>query len=426
MPGRLPQVLAERLEGPTHLDGGQGGAFLARDRVGGEQVVVKRLPASPSAWLAVKVLQEAASPHLPRIVDLVREGGELWIATAYVEGETLETRLRRDGPLSAEAALRLGRDVAEALGRLVEAGTHHGDVSPANVVLPARPGGPSVLVDLGNLGAHGSGTPGYLAPEVLAGGGGPASDLFALGSVVYAALAGAPPFRRPEEVAALDAARVRRKVAALARSREIPAPLADLLERLLDPSPSARPKDPRGVAARLATMVGGDGPSGAPLVPSRWPYAGDVGRLLAGVPGDARVVLVTGPAGAGRTRTLEEIGLSLAADGRRVRRVSLAGALAGERVGDEIVLVDPVTDAGTVRALALAVVAGRVWAVADDGVAEAATDARGMVRLAVPALDPGGIKGLAAAARVADPAAWARALEEATGGAAGRVVRALE
>ena len=92
---------------------------------------------------------------------------------------------------------------------------HHGDVSPGNVL--GGEGGEVTLIDFESLGAHGTGTPGFLAPEVLGGLGGPAADLFALGALMFFRLTGRTPWRAPEAVVGATPARVHRIVQQAAR-----------------------------------------------------------------------------------------------------------------------------------------------------------------------------------------------------------------
>src|SRR5690606_3488309 len=145
--------------------------------------------------------------------------------------------------------------VAHALRAIHEAGTHHGDVSPGNVV--AGEGGVA-LTDFGQIGCLGCGTPGFLAPEALAGGGGPAADVFALGCLLCFRLFGAPPWARPE--ALVDAVRrgeraVELRLGELAAEVEAPAELLALLRRLLALDGSRRLVDLRLVLARLQALL---------------------------------------------------------------------------------------------------------------------------------------------------------------------------
>src|SRR5690606_377806 len=176
-------------------EGAEGGAWEAVEASSGARVVLKAVPAEArrGAEHAFAVLRRSGSPALPAPRALVAGEGSspTWLVTGFVEGEALER-----GPVSVAEAVRDGLAVAHALAALHRAGPHHGDVSPAHVVRDAE--GQRTLVDLGQLGRCGSGTPGFLAPEVLAGGGGPAADRFSLGCLLCWRLFGEVPWTRPE------------------------------------------------------------------------------------------------------------------------------------------------------------------------------------------------------------------------------------
>ncbi len=122
----------------------------------------------------------------------------------YVRGPDLQVRVGERGRLDADAAVRLGRDVAGALSAAHRRGILHRDVKPQNVLLD--PDGRARLTDFGSakldgqLGVTGSGTLAgtlaYTAPEVLAGRRGDArADVYALGLTLYYALTGELPDR---------------------------------------------------------------------------------------------------------------------------------------------------------------------------------------------------------------------------------------
>ncbi len=398
------------------------------------EVVVKRAAASdPATALALSVLRDVACPHLPEIVDVVRDGANTWVLTRYVEGRPLASRLAEEGPLEVPDALSVGRAVAAALAALDEAGTHHGDVSPGNVVIGAGvDAGRTVLVDLGCLGSLGVGTPGFLAPEVLAGGGGGPADLFSLGALVYAALAGRPLVRAPDRLAALTRRAVERAVERLAARRSMPSEFADLLVRLLDPDPRARPRFVGGVADRLGSLAGPLTRPGGPLVPSRWPYVGSASALVQAAPAPARVVLVEGPPGSGRDRAIEEIGLHLAAAGEPVEPLptdtpAALARLSSSPAGRTFLVPHGPCPPDRVRALALAAPPGvRVFAAADPSTAAEVGPDLAVACLSLPPLGVAEAESLARAAQVASPRAWAEVLVRTAGGAAGRIVRVLE
>ena len=126
-----------------------------------------------------------------------RPGGLLYYVMPYVEGESLRARLARDGTLEAEAAVRIARDVAEALGYAHSRGVVHRDIKPENMYCRAatpwcstsalqRRSGPRASRPA-HHGRHRVGNAPYMAPEQAAGGGDVdgRADLYALGVVLY-------------------------------------------------------------------------------------------------------------------------------------------------------------------------------------------------------------------------------------------------
>ncbi|MBK8717888.1 MAG: hypothetical protein IPN32_24590 [Deltaproteobacteria bacterium] len=294
-------------------DGAEGGSFLAREP-GGAKVVCKPVPAAslPAVRFAFDLLRAAASPHLPAPRELwTGPSGHPWMITDWIEGAPMAPARQ-----PADVALAEVLAVARALAVIHRAGTHHGDVSLGNVVVTPTRG--CVLVDLAQLGRLGSGTPGFLAPEVLAGGGGPAADRFALGSLACARLFGEVPWRRPEALVGLTAAAVRARLDALGANGLQPA-VVELLAGLLDPDPTRRPADAAALVHRLEQLqwlARADRPA-LPVarwhLPTRAPYRGVdpapcVARVIAGPAADPlRLVVVAGPDHSGRRRLVEEI-----------------------------------------------------------------------------------------------------------------------
>ncbi|WP_245623215.1 serine/threonine-protein kinase [Spirillospora albida] len=191
-----------------------------------------------------------------------------WLVMELVRGRSLQDRLA-DGPMTPAEAAALGRGVLAALRAAHEAGICHRDVKPANVLL--RTDGTPVLTDFGiavleeasRVTATGGlvGSPEYIAPERLHGEeGNPASDLWSLGVLLYVAVEGQTPFRRPTAASTLAAV----MTAPIPPSQRAGA-LSPVLQALLIREPGARPS-PAQLDAMLA-QASGDTPTSMPTPP---------------------------------------------------------------------------------------------------------------------------------------------------------------
>jgi serine/threonine-protein kinase len=207
-------ILAGRYELVAELaHGGIGTVYRAVDRVQGAKAAVKVLHARYLADDAMRrrfrregaALKALDHPTIVRLLELgVDEEGVVYFVTEYVEGETLAERLSR-GPLSFDEADALVSALCGAVGAAHAHGILHGDLKPANVLWPAEEGSPrlvdfsaSKILGLDRLTATGeiSGTPAYMAPEVLTGKGDidERIDVYGLGVLLYEALSGKQPF----------------------------------------------------------------------------------------------------------------------------------------------------------------------------------------------------------------------------------------
>ncbi|MCX5368525.1 serine/threonine protein kinase [Streptomyces sp. NBC_00015] len=271
--------------------GGMGTVWRARDELMEREVAVKqpRLPGDPEddfhRRAAHRLHREARAaarvdhPCAVAIHDVVveegagagPEGGLPWIVMELVRGESLHEVLKR-GPLDPAEAARIGLAVLGALRAAHAVGIVHRDVKPANVLLgpPSPPTaferghshGRVVLTDFGIAHIQGeesltvsgefAGSLEFVAPERMAGrGGGPASDLWSLGVLLYAAVEGWSPFRRTTVESTLAAV-----IAADPPEPKQAGPLGPLVVRLLVRDPVRRP-DPAEVAEILAAITEG-------------------------------------------------------------------------------------------------------------------------------------------------------------------------
>ncbi|HEV8456454.1 MAG TPA: protein kinase, partial [Gemmatimonadales bacterium] len=201
-------------------------------------------------------------PHILSVHDSGEAAGRLWFTMPYVEGESLRSRLTREGQLPIEDALRIAREAADALDCAHRHGVVHRDIKPENILITE---GHALLADFGISRALDAsderltetglviGTPAYMSPEQVSGE--PVSgrtDIYSLGVVLYEMLAGEPPFTGPTAQA----------IIAKRMSGEIPSP-----RRL-------RPAVPEGVEQVVRKAL-------APLPADRFATAAELGRALA-------------------------------------------------------------------------------------------------------------------------------------------------
>jgi eukaryotic-like serine/threonine-protein kinase len=234
-------------------------------------VVYRAIDLSSGAPVALKVMQgdndeqarfarEArvlATLEHPAIVRYVTHGltekGAPFLAMQWLEGEDLARRLAR-GPLETAHALALARRVADALSTLHEKGIVHRDLKPSNLLLPDGDPTRATLLDFGIARVlHGSvvmtadgavlGTPGYMAPEQARGRDtvDARADVFALGCILAECLSGRRVFAGVDVVAILLKIVLEEPLRLCEIVPGIPAPIDDLVARMLQKNPEWRP-----------------------------------------------------------------------------------------------------------------------------------------------------------------------------------------
>lgn len=198
--------------------GAMGAVFEAEHQTTRRRVAVKllhpELTADPDLHRRFRreasVLQALDHPAVVQVLDVGSDdAGRAYTVMELLEGETLYDRIRRDPPLTVADLAPIVDGLCSGLTAVHEHGVIHGDLKPANVfLLAADDGGVAVkLVDFGLSKVHGLerltrtgeiiGTPVYMAPELLTGEGDidESIDTYALGVLLFEALAGYPPFR---------------------------------------------------------------------------------------------------------------------------------------------------------------------------------------------------------------------------------------
>jgi serine/threonine-protein kinase len=193
--------------------GAMGDVFEARDRTDGSKAAVKVLRAEYLADESMRrrFRREGAvlkALNHPAVVSLLEIGigadGVVFLITEYVEGETLAERLSR-GPIGIEDADDLLDALCGGLAAVHEHGVLHGDLKPSNVIWPSDGSprlvdfGASKILGLDRLTATGevSGTPAYMAPELLTGKADVDQriDVYGMGVLLYESLSAARPFQ---------------------------------------------------------------------------------------------------------------------------------------------------------------------------------------------------------------------------------------
>jgi TolB-like protein/tetratricopeptide (TPR) repeat protein len=247
--------------------GAFGQVFRAHDPQLSRDVALKLLRGDISAFRPVeRLLAEArtlAQVRHPNVVIVygadVRDGAAgLWME--LVDGQTLEAWLRTHGALGSGEATALGIDLCRALAAVHGAGLVHGDIKAQNVMREQR--GRIVLMDFGAGRAQGAdaagvtGTPMYLAPEVLAGEPPtPQSDLYSLGVLLFHLLTDAYPFSGAD-LAGLRAAHADGRRTWLRDLRpDLPDALVRTIERAIDPDPARRFRTAGEMERALATAL---------------------------------------------------------------------------------------------------------------------------------------------------------------------------
>jgi serine/threonine-protein kinase len=257
---RLTAALADTyaIEGELG-EGGMATVYLARDLKHDRHVAVKvfrpELAASMGTERFLREIQVTAKLHHPHILALYDSGeadGFLYYVMPYVEGETLGDLMTREQQLPLHDAMRITREVAEALSYAHSYGLVHRDIKPANIMLS---GGHAVVADFGiaravsEAGAEkitqtgmAIGTPAYMSPEQAAGdermdG---RSDIYALGCVLYEMLVGQIPFPAPTPQAMMARHSIDQVPSPAIMRQSIPEELEDIVYTCLEKSPADR------------------------------------------------------------------------------------------------------------------------------------------------------------------------------------------
>lgn len=282
-PGRfLPgTILAKRYRIVGLLGrGGMGEVYRADDLRLGQPVALKFLPkhlGQDSGRLdrllnEVRLARRVSHPNVCRVYDVSEAEGQQFLTMEYVDGEDLKSLLRRIGHLPGDKGIELARQLCAGLAAAHDQGVLHRDLKPANVMIDSR--GRVRITDFGLATLADdvdgqdlfAGTPAYMAPEQLAGKEfTTASDLYALGLVLYELFTGQKAFSVSGEISRRRAGSTPTRPSKLS---DLDPAVEQVIDLCLQVDPALRPRSALAVGAALpggdplaAMLAAGETPS---------------------------------------------------------------------------------------------------------------------------------------------------------------------
>jgi serine/threonine-protein kinase len=248
-------LLAERYRTSEILGhGGMGEVYRGCDELLGRPVAVKLLrPDLTDPFAAARFQREARAaamvrdPHVVAVYDFGHSNGEYYLVMELLEGRSVAHELALHGPLPVDRAVDIVRQVARGLAAAHRHHIVHRDIKPDNLLIDVD--GSVKIADFGIAHSPGGsitpassglilGTSLYLAPErALGHPATPATDVYALGCVLYQLLTGRPPFEGENPTVVLS----QHVQATPAVPEKVPVPVADLIRRMLAKEPAERP-----------------------------------------------------------------------------------------------------------------------------------------------------------------------------------------
>ena len=355
---RLRAALADRYRIERELGaGGMATVYLAHDLKHDRQVAIKVLKPELAAVLGaerfvveIKTTAALQHPHILPLFDSGTADSFLYYVMPYIQGETLRSKLDRETQLGVDEAVKIAREVADALDYAHRSGVIHRDIKPENILLhDGRPMVADFGIALAVSAAAGGrmtetglslGTPYYMSPEqataekeISA-----RSDVYSLASVLYEMLTGEPPYmgNSAQQIIMKIITETAPPVTKLRKS--VPPNVADAVARALEKLPADRFATAAAFSAALgdpnATSMRTSAMPPAAVSRRRWVMAGiavvialaafGIGRVTSGASDDAQVARVS--VALGDSVVVRAIGN---------RRIALSPA------GDRIVFVGP-------------------------------------------------------------------------------------
>ena len=278
---RLKKSLADRYSFDGEIDrGGMAVVYLAEDLKHGRKVAIKVLNSTLSATLGterflreIDVIAKLQHPNILTLIDSGEVDGLPYYVMPFVEGQSLKTRLEREGALPIEDAVRIGCEIADALCIAHERGVIHRDMKPGNVLLS---GGHAMVADFGIATALDEaqvgrltdtgvslGSPAYMSPEQASGERDidQRTDIYGLGCILYEMLSGTSPFEG--SVKTLLTKKILGKTRPLSELRpDVPRGVEAVVSRAMEVEPDERFESAVSFRVALLAELPRDEPAG--------------------------------------------------------------------------------------------------------------------------------------------------------------------
>ena len=254
--------------------GGMGSVYRAVHAKSKEAVAVKIIAAQVADEprfrrrfdAEVKTLMSLQHPGIVKLIGFGEEHGQLFYSMELVEGDSLQSLIKSEKKLNWRTCIDFTIDICAALKHAHDVGVIHRDLKPANLIVTDDKH--LKLVDFGIAKIFGDvqqtvigsmlGTLDYMAPEQVDSSSITVrTDLYAVGSVMYAMLTGRPPFRGKNATQVLDMLKNQPPARLDLIDPDLPEPLVELVHELLEKNPSDRPPTSLSVSKRLKAMRAG-------------------------------------------------------------------------------------------------------------------------------------------------------------------------